>query len=53
MTKRNLKRELMYSSYVDMENGNDTETIDYERLINLLEKINDRLDSIEATLNGN
>jgi hypothetical protein len=53
MTKRNLKRELMYSVYVDMENGNDTETVDYERLINLLGEILDRLDSVEATLNGN
>jgi hypothetical protein len=52
MTKRNLKRELMYSVYVDMENGNDTETVDHERLIDLLEEILDRLDGIEATLNG-
>jgi hypothetical protein len=52
MTKRNLKQELMYYSYVDMENGNDTETVDYGRLINLLGEILDRLDSIEATLNG-
>jgi hypothetical protein len=53
MTKRNLKRELMYSVYVDMENGNDTETVDYERLIDLLGEILDRLGSVEATLNGN
>jgi hypothetical protein len=43
----------MYSVYVDMENGNDTETVDYERLINLLGEILDRLGSVEATLNGN
>lgn len=53
MTKRNLKRELMYSLYVDMESGIDTETVDYERLIDLLGEILDRLDSIEAKLNGN
>ena len=30
MTERNFKKELSHSVYYDMEDGNDTETIDYD-----------------------
>jgi hypothetical protein len=47
MEKRNLKRELNYHSYIDMEYGNDVEKIDYECLINLLNEVLHRLDKLE------
>lgn len=48
MTERNLKKELSYSVYYDMENGNDTETIDHESLFALLKEILDRIEKLEA-----
>ena len=50
MTNRNLKKELCYSFYSDMENGNDEERIDYDCLIELLTEIIDRLENIENNL---
>jgi len=47
MTSRNIKKELIYSVYYDMENGNDTETIDYESLIGLLGELLDRVEQLE------
>jgi hypothetical protein len=47
MEERNLKRELNYHSYIDMEYGNDVEKIDYECLISLLNEVLDRLDKLE------
>jgi len=49
MGERNLKRELGYHSYVDMEHGNDEERIDYESLIGLLNEVLDRLDKLEGS----
>ena len=47
---RNLKKELGYFTYSDMENGNDEERIDYDCLIELLTEIIDRLETIENDL---
>jgi len=47
MTERNFKKELMYSSYYDMEGGNDSETIDYDCLIALLTEMCDRIEQLE------
>jgi hypothetical protein len=47
MGERNLKSELGYHSYIDMEYGNDVEKIDYECLISLLGEVLDRLDKLE------
>ena len=47
MTKRNLKQELFYSQYIDMENGQDTETIDTLALIELLQEMNERIEQLE------
>lgn len=44
---RNLKRELCYSHYIDMDDGNDTETINYDCLIGLLKEILTRLEKLE------
>ena len=47
MTKRNFKQELFYSQYIDMENGQDTETIDTLALIQLLQEMNERIEQLE------
>ena len=47
MTERNLKQELQYFTYTDMEGGNDTETIDYDCLIGLLTELCDRIEKLE------
>ena len=47
MTERNIGRELCHSVYYDMENGNDTETIDYPSLFGLLTELIDRVEQLE------
>jgi len=47
MTKRNFKKELFYSQYIDVENGQDTETIDTLALIELLQEMNERIEQLE------
>ena len=47
MTQRNFKQELFYSQYIDMENGQDTETIDTLALIELLQEMNERIEQLE------
>ena len=51
MTNRDIKRELSYSTYIDMEEGNDTETIDYPSLIHLLTEILGRIETLEKQIN--
>jgi hypothetical protein len=50
MTERNFEKELCYSSYIDMEYGNDTETIDYDCLIGILTELCDRIEKLEQRL---
>ena len=47
MTERNFKKELFYSAYYDMENGNDSETIDYDCLIGIITELCDRIEKLE------
>jgi hypothetical protein len=47
MTERNFTHELCYSNYVDMENGNDTETIDYRELILIITELCGRIETLE------
>ena len=47
MTDRNFKRELCHSVYYDMENGNDSETIDYDCLIGIITELVDRIEKLE------
>ena len=47
MTERNFKKELSYSVYYDMENGNDTETIDYDCLIHIMTEMMTRIEQLE------
>ncbi len=47
MTERNFKKELFYSAYYDMENGNNSETIDYDCLIGIITELCDRIEKLE------
>jgi hypothetical protein len=45
--ERNIGKELSHSVYYDMEDGNDTETIDYDCLIGLLTELCGRIEKLE------
>ena len=47
MTERNFKKELLYSSYIDMEYGRDTETIDYDALIEIIDDLYDKIETLQ------
>jgi hypothetical protein len=47
MTNRNFKKELSYHTYIDMEEGNDTETICYPSLICIITELCDRIEQLE------
>ena len=47
MTKRDLTYELLYTNYVDMENGNDMESIDYRSLIHIMTEMMTRIEQLE------
>ena len=50
MTKRDFYKELCFSNYIDMEDGNDTETICYPSLICVITELCDRIEQLEARL---
>ena len=50
MTERNFVKELCYSRCVDMEDGNDTETICYPSLICIITELCDRIEKLERKL---
>lgn len=50
MTDRNLSKELCYSKYIDQEDGDDEETIDYRSLIHILTELLDRIEKLEKRL---
>jgi hypothetical protein len=47
-TERNLKYELLYAHDIDMENGDDVESIDYRSLIHILTELMNRIEKLEA-----
>ena len=47
MSKRDLKKELCYYTYTDMEDGNDIKNLEYPCLIGLLEELLDRIETLE------
>jgi hypothetical protein len=49
-TDRNFEKELCYSKYIDMENGDDTETIYYPSLISIITELCDRIGKLEKRL---
>ena len=52
MTERDITYELLYTNYVDMENGDDVESIDYRSLIHIITELMSRVEKLEAQLNG-
>ena len=48
--RRNLKQELQYFTYTDMEGGNDTENISYPALILILQDLVERVEQLEQQL---
>ena len=50
MTERNFEKELYYHTYMDMENGNDIETICYPSLICIITELCDRIEKLEREL---
>jgi hypothetical protein len=49
MTERNLTQELLYTNYIDMENGDDVESIDYRSLIHILTELMNRIEKLEKS----
>jgi hypothetical protein len=49
-TNRDFSKELCYSHDIDMENGNDTSTICYHSLINIITELCDRIEKLEERL---
>ena len=47
MTERNFTKELLYSYYADMENGDDVESIDYRSLIHIITELCGRIEQLE------
>ncbi len=48
MTDRDLTKELLYNNYVDMDNGDDIESIDYRSLIHIITELMSRVEKLEA-----
>lgn len=51
MTERNIKKELCYYSYLDTEYGCDSESIDYDRLIAIIQELVTRIEKLEGAGN--
>jgi len=47
MTERNLKQQLCYYTYADMENGDDVEYINYPALIEIIDDLYDKIETLE------
>jgi hypothetical protein len=47
MTERNFEKELSHHRYIDMEDGNDIETICYPSLISIITELCDRIEQLE------
>ena len=47
MTERDLAYELLYMRNVDMENGDDVESIDYRSLIHIITEMMTRIEQLE------
>jgi len=51
MNERNFTKELLYSYYADMENGDDVESIDYRSLIYIITELCGRIEQLEQDVN--
>ena len=50
MSSRNFEKELCYSRSMNMENGNDIETICHSSLICIITELCDRIEQLERKL---
>jgi hypothetical protein len=50
MTERNFDKELYYHTYMDMENGNNIETICHSSLICIIAELCGRIEALEREL---
>ena len=50
-TNRDFSKELCYSKYIDMNDGNDTSAICYPSLINIITELCDKIEKLEERLN--
>jgi len=50
MTSRDFTKELLYTYYADMENGDDIESIDYRSLIHIITELCNRIEALEKEL---
>jgi hypothetical protein len=50
MTERDITYELLYTNYIDMEKGDDVESIDYRSLIHIITELMSRVEKLEAQL---
>jgi hypothetical protein len=48
MTREEMAQDLLYGNYIDMEHGNDYESIDYRALISVLTKLSNRIEALEV-----
>ena len=48
-TERDLKYELVYTHDIDMDNGDDIESIDYRSLIHILTELMSRIEKLEKS----
>jgi hypothetical protein len=47
MTDRNLLKQLSYSNYVDMATDADIESIDYRALIEIIDDLYDKIETLQ------
>ena len=47
MTDRNLIKQLSYINYADMETGADIESIDYRALIEIIDDLYDKIETLQ------
>lgn len=49
-TKEEMLEDIGYSAYIDMEYGNDSETIDYDQLAKILMSLTNKIEELETSL---
>jgi len=48
MTREEMAQDLFYSNYIDMECGNDAESIDYRALISVLTRLANDVEHLQT-----
>jgi hypothetical protein len=48
MTREEMAQDLFYSNYIDMECGNDAESIDYRALISVLTRLANDVERLQT-----